>query len=110
MHCFVSTQAEIMIRTQYNTLCFATIRLKWETAFTPTISSTNFHMSNHSQGLRKLIGYFAAYDHIQRFFKVKFHAICIWPVDDIVKEAFLIHFDLKQQVHQQHYCVLQVLN
>ena len=33
-HCFVNTQAELMIWTQKNTLLFATIRLKWKTAFT----------------------------------------------------------------------------
>ena len=33
-HCFVSTQAELIIWTQNNTLLFATVRLKWKTAFT----------------------------------------------------------------------------
>ena len=30
-HCFVNTQAELMIWTQKNTLRFATIRLEWKT-------------------------------------------------------------------------------
>ena len=31
-HCFVNTQADLMIWTQKNTLRFATIRLEWKTA------------------------------------------------------------------------------
>ena len=33
-HCFVNTQAEVMIWTQWNMLRFATIRLKWKTGLT----------------------------------------------------------------------------
>ena len=37
-HCFMTTQAELMTCTQWNTLRFATIRLKWKTGFTATFS------------------------------------------------------------------------
>ena len=30
-HCFVTTRVELMTYTQWNTLRFATIRLKWKT-------------------------------------------------------------------------------
>ena len=40
IHCFVSTQAELMIWTQKNTRHFATIRLKWKAALI-LLSSTS---------------------------------------------------------------------
>ena len=38
-HYFVSTQAELMIWTQQNTLRFATIRLKWKTALKDVVAT-----------------------------------------------------------------------
>ena len=44
-HCFVNTQAELVIWIQQNTLRFATIRLKWKTAFSSCIFVQNMFIT-----------------------------------------------------------------